>query len=157
MNDKKKGLGKGLSALIPPSTMAEASRETLICPVEELKPNRRQPRSRIDPKRLEELARSIKEKGIIQPVIVRKIDKGYEIIAGERRWRAAIKAGLTSVPIMVKEASDAEALEMARNIGLQSRPRQEKLSASHWTLLDELVSDAALKGQLRDYFESPAA
>ena len=113
MNEKKKVLGKGLAALIPPARMAEVSREALLCPVEELKPNRRQPRSRIDPKRLEELARSIKEKGIIQPVIVRKLDKGFEIIAGERRWRAAIKAGLSRIPVMVKEANDAEALEMA--------------------------------------------
>jgi len=113
MNEKRKVLGKGLAALIPPARMAEVSREALLCPVEELKPNRRQPRSKIDPKRLEELARSIKEKGIIQPVIVRKLEKGYEIIAGERRWRAAIKAGLSRIPVVVKEASDADSLELA--------------------------------------------
>ncbi len=103
----RKALGKGLGALIP----TEEGVKT--CPVEDLRPGRYQPRRAFGEEGLEELARSVKEKGIIQPIVVRKAGDGYEIIAGERRWRAALKAGLKEVPIQLVDADDRESLELA--------------------------------------------
>lgn len=110
---KKTGLGKGLGALLPGGVQEEKEQAIFPCPVEAVKPNPYQPRKVIKDNRIEELAASIKEKGIIQPVIVRRVDSGYELIAGERRWRAAQKAGLKTIPIIVKDVSPAEVLELA--------------------------------------------
>lgn len=82
-------------------------------PVDVIRPNPRQPRRSIDAEGLEELARSIAAVGVVQPVIVRPAGDGYELIAGERRWRAAQRAGYTFVPVIVREASDTESLELA--------------------------------------------
>ncbi len=82
-------------------------------------PNRSQPRKHFDESRLQELAESIKEKGILEPLIVRRIEQGYELIVGERRWRAAQKAGLKEVPVLVKEAEGREALELSLIENLQ--------------------------------------
>ncbi len=84
--------------------------------VDQISPNEHQPRHRFEDARLDELAQSIKANGVIQPIVVRKVDGGYRIIAGERRWRAAQRAGLTRVPVVVKDVaagSDAQLLEMA--------------------------------------------
>jgi ParB family chromosome partitioning protein len=110
-------LGKGLSALIPEKAQA-LSKETSVAAGQELdlqliKDNRFQPRQNYDEARLDELVGSIKEKGFLQPIVVRKIDDGYEVIAGERRLKAARKLGLAKVPVIVKEATDKEALELA--------------------------------------------
>ncbi len=110
---KKTGLGKGLDALLPRGTLGEKEPAIFSCAIEEVKPNPYQPRRVIKNDRIEELASSIKEKGVIQPIIVRRVDSGYELIAGERRWRAAQKAGLKNIPIIVKDVSPAEALELA--------------------------------------------
>ncbi|MEW5948464.1 MAG: ParB/RepB/Spo0J family partition protein [Thermodesulfobacteriota bacterium] len=110
---KKTGLGKGLEALLPKGTQEEKEPAIFSCAIEEVKPNPYQPRRVIKNDRIEELAASIKEKGIIQPIIVRRVDSGYELIAGERRWHAAQKAGLKSIPIIVKDVSPAEVLELA--------------------------------------------
>jgi ParB family chromosome partitioning protein len=110
---KKTGLGKGLDALLPRGTTEEKEPAIFSCAIEEVKPNPYQPRRVIKNDRIEELASSIKEKGIIQPIIVRRVDSGYELIAGERRWRAAQKAGLKDIPIIVKDVSPAEVLELA--------------------------------------------
>lgn len=110
---KKTGLGKGLEALLPRGTQEEKEPAIFSCAIEEVKPNPYQPRRVIKNDRLEELAASIKEKGVIQPIIVRRVDSGYELIAGERRWHAAQKAGLKSIPIIVKDVSPAEVLELA--------------------------------------------
>lgn len=110
---KKTGLGKGLDALLPSGTQEEKEPAIFSCAIEEVKPNPYQPRRVIKNDRIEELASSIKEKGIIQPIIVRRVDSGYELIAGERRWRAAQKAGLKDIPIIVKDVSPAEVLELA--------------------------------------------
>jgi len=113
MNKIKKGLGRGLSSLIG-EVKAEAQANQLQ--VSELVPNKYQPRKIFDEKNLEELTNSIKERGMIQPIIVRKSndDKSkFEIIAGERRWLAAQRAGLHSVPVVVTEADDLKSLEFA--------------------------------------------
>ena len=114
---KKRGLGKGLGALIPESAGQWETRvpETGIrqVPVGEISPNPHQPRAPIDKDELKELADSIAEHGIIQPIIVTQIEGRYQLIAGERRWRAASQAGLEAVPVIVKEASPQEMIELA--------------------------------------------
>jgi ParB family chromosome partitioning protein len=111
-------LGKGLGALLPEFEQGEL-KTLLYCGIEEIVPNRSQPRKHFDESRLQELAESIKEKGILEPLIVRRIEQGYELIVGERRWRAAQKAGLKEVPVLVKEAEGREALELSLIENLQ--------------------------------------
>ncbi len=111
-------LGKGLGALIPePEEPGE--RRLFYCGIEEIRPNRSQPRKHFDEAKLLELAETIKEKGILDPLMVRRVDGGYELIAGERRWRAAQKAGLKEVPVIVREADDREVLEISLIENLQ--------------------------------------
>jgi len=108
---KKTGLGRGMASLLP--AVDEDSHRYFSCPVEEIRPNRSQPRKTFTSEKLEELAASIRENGIIQPLVVRKKADHYELIAGERRWRAAQKAGLHEVPVVIQDVSDGTALEMA--------------------------------------------
>src|SRR5436190_15111725 len=113
--DKRPALGKGLSALIPDAPEPPKSAPTEI-DVDLISPNEYQPRHRPDDVRLDELAQSIRANGVIQPIVVHKVDGGYRIIAGERRWRAAQRAGLTRVPVYIKEVAhgkDAQLLELA--------------------------------------------
>ena len=112
--DKRPALGKGLSALIPDAPEPRTS--TLEVDVDRIVPNRFQPRAQMDDARLDDLARSIKANGVIQPIVVRRDGDRYHIIAGERRWRAAQKAGLMRVPVVVREVTDSQdrsLLEMA--------------------------------------------
>lgn len=109
---KKSGLGKGMGALLQ-TTVQQDGRKYFSCPIEEIKPNHKQPRKTFPDAKLEELAASIREKGIIQPLVVRRVDDYYQIIAGERRWRASQKAGLKEVPVVIKDVSEDFALEMA--------------------------------------------
>lgn len=118
MATKRVALGKGLQALLPELGQAEP-KTFLYCGIEEIVPNRSQPRKHFDESKLQELAESIKEKGILEPLIVRRTDQGYELIVGERRWRAAQKAGLKEVPIVVKEVERREALEISLIENLQ--------------------------------------
>ncbi len=111
-------LGKGLGALLPEFGQAEP-KTLLYCGIEEIIPNRSQPRKHFDESKLQELAESIKEKGILEPLIVRRKDQGYELIVGERRWRAAQKAGLKEVPVIVKEVEGREVLEISLIENLQ--------------------------------------
>ena len=111
-------LGKGLGALLPEYGQPEP-KTLLYCGIEEIIPNRSQPRKHFDESKLQELAESIKEKGILEPLLVRRTDQGYELIVGERRWRAAQKAGLKEVPVMVKEADRREVLEISLIENLQ--------------------------------------
>lgn len=117
MLNKKKVLGRGLGALIGEASVERAVPQTkekfIYCAVEEINPNPTQPRKYFEETALVELSDSIKEKGIIEPLIVRRAAGGYELIAGERRWRASKMAGLTQVPVVVIEASDEESLELA--------------------------------------------
>jgi ParB family chromosome partitioning protein len=113
---KRKALGKGLSALLPdpePAPSAPAAETASEAAVTSLEPNPFQPRSSMDPARLAELAASIRESGVVQPILVRRQGSGYQIIAGERRWRAAQQAGLATVPIAVREVPDDRLLELA--------------------------------------------
>jgi ParB family chromosome partitioning protein len=115
---QKLGLGKGLGALIP-SAEATAGSPPLQVRVDRIAPNSLQPRRAFDEAKIEELAASIRERGIIQPLLVRRNGAGYELIAGERRLRAAVKAGLKEVPIVVRDVSDDDALQLALIENLQ--------------------------------------
>jgi ParB family chromosome partitioning protein len=118
MATKRMALGKGLGALLPEFGQAEP-KTLFYCGIEEIIPNRSQPRKHFDESKLQELAESIKEKGILEPLIVRRTDQGYELIVGERRWRAAQKAGLKEVPVIVKEVEGREVLEISLIENLQ--------------------------------------
>jgi len=122
----RKALGKGLSSLLPgrpatpaaaapPSAPADPAAETPTTklPIQMVQPNPLQPRNVFDQAKLDELAQSIQANGIIQPLIVRRQGDKFQIIAGERRWRAAKIAGLTDVPVVVQEFSDAKVMEVA--------------------------------------------
>ncbi len=122
MKNKNRGLGKGLDALIAPDFYEETSRTTDITSISinNIEPNKNQPRSRFDDEKIQELCSSIKKQGVLQPILVRKSEKGqYQIIAGERRWRASISAGLKTIPAIVRNYSDAEALTIALIENLQ--------------------------------------
>lgn len=115
MVERRPALGKGLSALIP--DVVEPVRQTpQELDIDLLAPNRFQPRHRADEARIDELAQSIRTNGVIQPIVVRKVENGYQIIVGERRWRAAQRAGLLRVPVVVREVAagqERKLLEMA--------------------------------------------
>ncbi|MBI5491195.1 MAG: ParB/RepB/Spo0J family partition protein [Deltaproteobacteria bacterium] len=138
---KKQALGRGLGALIPGlEENAGAARGLLRVPIERLRPmTGGQPRQRFDESRLEELAASVREVGILSPLLVRAVSGGYEIIAGERRWRAAQRAGLLDVPVLVRERTgDDEAFEL----GLVENLQRDDLNAievahSYRRLLEE--------------------
>ncbi len=108
MSAKPRGLGRGLDALLP---KVEQGSQRLA--ISELKPSSLQPRKTFDAEALAELSASIKEKGVLQPILVRPRDGAFEIVAGERRYQAARQAGLSVVPVLVRELSDQEALELA--------------------------------------------
>ena len=108
----RRGLGQGLALLLgEPQTRAQGSLREI--PIEQITPNPRQPRARIDEERFAELVESVRRDGIVQPILVRGVGQGWELIAGERRWRAAQAAGLTTVPALVREADDRTSLALA--------------------------------------------
>ena len=107
----KRGLGRGLGALL--SAMPSEGESLIEIPVDQIEANPHQPRKAFDFKSLGELAASIRASGVIQPVIVRRHADGYQLIAGERRWRAARQAGLERIPALVRDATDAQSLELA--------------------------------------------
>jgi ParB family chromosome partitioning protein len=117
MTRRKSGLGKGLDALIPAAEeeapVAAAAAGAVQVPLSSITPNPHQPRSPIRDQDLVELAASIEEHGVIQPLIVARTADGYQLIAGERRWRASRLAGLSQVPVVVKDAAPKEMLELA--------------------------------------------
>src|SRR3990172_2986072 len=115
---QKKGLGKGLSALIP-GIDAPGETPNLQVEVDRIASNPSQPRRSFDEAKIDELAASVRDQGIIQPLLVRRVGAGYELIAGERRLRAARKAGLREVPVIVREASNSETLQLALLENLQ--------------------------------------
>ncbi|MCS6954029.1 MAG: ParB/RepB/Spo0J family partition protein [Bryobacterales bacterium] len=123
----RRALGKGLSALLPqrplylrqpqrsepPTPQAHPERSVLEVPVDAISPNPAQPRSSFDADKLQELANSIRASGVIQPLLVRRKGIGFELVAGERRWRAAKIAGLDTVPVLVEDVSDDRLIEVA--------------------------------------------
>ena len=159
----RKALGKGINALIPdfeigvpePGVSGKQgvtqTRELLI---DEISPNRFQPRKYFDDDKLEELVTSIRENGILQPVVVQKSETGYELVAGERRWRASKKAGLKKIPAMIREVSDTKALELAiiENIHRQDlNPIEEaeayKRLAEDFSLTQEMIAEKVGKSR----------
>ena len=124
MSLQKTGLGKGLSALIPvapPQSVQSTSSDDpkTEVDIDKISPSPFQPRRTFDEIKLQELAMSIRNQGIIQPLVVRPKGERFELIAGERRWRAAMKAGLSTVPVVVRQASDHDALQLALIENLQ--------------------------------------
>jgi ParB family transcriptional regulator, chromosome partitioning protein len=136
MSGRKSGLGRGLESLIPRADVEHAA--TQLVDVDSLEPNPLQPRIRWNEEQLEALAGSIREHGIIQPIVVsrRRGTKPYQIIAGERRWRAAQRAGLSTVPILIREATPSQILEIALVENIQRsdlNPIEEALAYRHLT------------------------
>lgn len=117
---KKGGLGTGLDALFQDNSPIESEKSVITLSVNEVEPNREQPRKEFDEKALSELSKSIEKNGVIQPILVRPVTGGaYQIVAGERRWRAARMAGLTEVPVVIREMSDEDAAVFALIENLQ--------------------------------------
>lgn len=145
---QKHGLGKGLGALIPGAEMTRPSVQEL--PLADLELNPFQPRKHFNQAALEELAATIREHGILTPVVVRRVADGFQIIAGERRLRAARLAGLTHVPTIVREASDSQALQMALVENLQREDLNPLEAAeAYQKLVDEFgLTQEQLAGRL---------
>lgn len=115
---RKSGLGRGLDSLIPESDIISVNTENLktgevVLKLSQIEPNRNQPRKKFDEDALAELADSIKEYGVIQPLVVQKRKDYYEIVAGERRWRAAQMAGIKEIPVVIKNYTEQEIMEIA--------------------------------------------
>jgi ParB family chromosome partitioning protein len=158
MADKRPALGRGLSALIPETPAAAgpqdspAAERALEVDSDLLRPNKFQPRTGMDDERIDELARSIRSNGIIQPIVVRKVDGGYEIIAGERRWRASQRAGLLKVPIVVRDIPEDRLLAAALIENIQREdlnPIEEATAyrrlADEFHLTQDQIADAVGK------------
>lgn len=139
---KRKALGKGLSAIIPEAEgFEEKTGQFFLCPIELIEPNPDQPRKDFSEPELQEMVNSVKEKGVITPLLVSRKDNVYQLIAGERRWRAAQRGGLDRVPVIVKEASPTEVLELAliENIHRKDlNPIEEALA------FKKLITDAGI-------------
>jgi ParB family chromosome partitioning protein len=152
---KKLALGRGLNALLPEIEGFEnSSRDYFQCDIEQIHPNRYQPRVRFADTELEELSRSIKEQGVLQPLLVRKDKNGYELAMGERRLRAARMAGLHQVPVVLKNISDSDLLEMSiiENIQREDLNPMEEAEAYHRLMAEfDLTQDkvAARVGKSR--------
>jgi ParB family transcriptional regulator, chromosome partitioning protein len=153
MVEKRPALGRGLSALIPDAPAPRPSSErALEVDTDLLRPNPFQPRLAMDEGKIEELARSIRANGIIQPIVVRKTESGYDIIAGERRWRASQRVGLLKVPIVVRDIPEDRLLAAALIENLQREdlnPMEEAQAyrrlADEFHLTQEQIADAVGK------------
>jgi ParB family chromosome partitioning protein len=107
------GLGRGLGALLSSTSKPDLANATTDLPIDSITANPNQPRKAFDDKSLRELSASLRQSGVLQPVVVRHLGQGYQLVVGERRWRAAKMAGLTRIPAVIREATDAECLELA--------------------------------------------
>jgi ParB family chromosome partitioning protein len=151
MSEKRPALGRGLSALIPDAPVTAPER-ALDVDTDLLRPNKFQPRTHIDDERIEDLSRSIRANGIIQPIVVRRVDGGYEIVAGERRWRAAQRAGLLKVPVVVRDIPEDQLLAVALIENIQREdlnPIEEahayRRLSDEFRLTQEQIADAVGK------------
>ena len=151
MVEKRPALGRGRSARIP-DTAAAAPPAGRELDVDLLRPNKFQPRTHVDEERIEDLARSIRSNGIIQPIVVRRVGQDYEIIAGERRWRAAQRAGLLKVPVVVRDIPEERLLAVALIENIQREdlnPIEEahayRRLADEFHLTQEQIADAVGK------------
>jgi ParB family transcriptional regulator, chromosome partitioning protein len=153
MVEKRPALGRGLSALIPDATPSAAPGErALDVDTDLLRPNKFQPRTSMDEGKIDELARSIRANGMIQPIVVRKVDGGFEIVAGERRWRAAQRAGLLKVPVVVRDIPEERLLAAALIENIQREdlnPIEEahayRRLADEYHLTQDQIADAVSK------------
>ncbi len=144
---KKNSLGKGLGAMFPDLLEKIGDKPVLVtCGIEELVPNRYQARKDFDPEEHKSLVVSIRKSGIIQPIVARRFDGGYEIIAGERRWRAAQEAGLKNVPVIVREAGDEDAavFSLIENLLRANLNPMEEAEAFHRLIDDFNLSHEAI-------------
>ncbi len=135
---RNSGLGRGISALIPDFEADDANSDFFMCPIGEIAPNRYQPRTTFSQEELDRLTQSIAQQGVLQPLLIRNIDGSYELIAGERRLRAARKADLTHVPVILKDLTDEQVLQVSiiENIQRQNLNVLEEAEAYH-RLIDE--------------------
>ena len=153
----RKALGKGINALIPdfekgvPEVEKSLATDLLI---DEISPNHLQPRNYFDDKKLNDLMTSIKEHGVLQPVVVQKVNSGFELIVGERRWRASKKLGLTKIPAVIREVNDEQSLEIAiiENIHRQDLNPIEEAEAyarlsNEFALTQEMVAEKVGKSR----------
>jgi ParB family chromosome partitioning protein len=152
MAEKRPALGRGLSALIPEAAVPAVNERALDVDSDLLRPNQFQPRTTMDDAKIEELARSIRANGIIQPIVVRRVEGGYEIVAGERRWRAAQRAGLLKLPVVVRDVPDERLLAVALIENIQREdlnPIEEahayRRLAEEYQLTQEQIADAVGK------------
>lgn len=157
----KHGLGRGLGALIrdtpvesEPSAVAHGAAGPLMVELSQIRPSPFQPRRTFAREALDELTASIREHGVLEPLLVRKVDEGYELIAGERRWRASQEAGLKQVPVVLRVASDREALELGLIENLQRadlNPVEEaegyQVLADKFSLTQEEIAKRVGKGR----------
>ena len=138
MASKQKGLGRGLGALIDDFSVPAAQEQITVLPLQKIEPNPKQPRRTFDPEALQSLADSIAEHGVVQPLAVRDAGNGYyQIIAGERRWRAARLAGLTELPVVVLDADDRTVMELALIENLQRQDLNPMEEAEGYRVLME--------------------
>jgi ParB family chromosome partitioning protein len=160
MKPMKKGLGKGLSALIPGDDMLDFGQhsiaEVLELPLNEIKPNSEQPRRQFNEESIASLAESIKNHGVVQPILVSRIDDMYMIIAGERRWRAAHVAGLTNIPAIVRTMDDLKLAQISLIENIQredlsdvEEARAYRLLIDNFNLKQDEVADSV--GKSRSY------
>ena len=138
MAEKRFALGRGLRALIPETEPTTTVTNNEV-DIDQLTPNRQQPRMEVEAANLDELTQSIRVHGVIQPIVVRKTDGGFEIVAGERRWRAAQRAGLLRVPVVIRNVEDDKLLQLAliENIQRENLNPVDEASA-YRRLIDEL-------------------
>ena len=139
------GLGKGLGALIPAGDAVDAGGGEAArleeLPIDSIRPNRHQPRVHFEEESLAELAASIREIGVLQPVLVRPVDSGYELLAGERRWRAARRAGLAVIPAIVRDTDEMGAVERAL---IENLHRQDLTALEEAAAFQQLIEDFGL-------------
>jgi ParB family transcriptional regulator, chromosome partitioning protein len=152
MVEKRPALGRGLSALIPDAPPATSGERALDVDIDLLRPNKFQPRTSMDEGKIDELARSIRANGMIQPIVVRKVDGGFEIVAGERRWRASQRAGLLKVPVVVRDIPEDRMLAAALIENIQREdlnPIEEahayRRLADEYHLTQEQIAEAVSK------------
>jgi ParB family chromosome partitioning protein len=138
MNERRPALGKGLSALIPDAPVARPAQTDID--IDLLSPNEQQPRVQMDGARLDDLAESIRVNGIIQPIVVRRVGDAYRIIAGERRWRAAQRAGLLKVPVVIREVEDSSTHKLLE-LALVENIQRENLNPIDEALAYQRLAD----------------
>jgi ParB family transcriptional regulator, chromosome partitioning protein len=142
VNQRRSGLGRGLGALIPAEVLGEAGAALQEIPTASIVPNRYQPREHFDEETLTSLTASVRELGVLQPILVRRADGGtYELIAGERRWRAAKRAGLPMIPALVRDVGDVHALEQAL---VENLHRQDLNALEEAAAYQQLIEDFRL-------------